>query len=282
MSTVSFIEKRLPWRIEAFREYLTFETLQPASAVLKLFEGELFDVRNPRIIEMQNLLERRTGKDAWIPKRSGSDDIDWNVEGDVTRNKGRVFTSMLILYPKEWKEGKVALTSFGNALANGQVNKKNYYDFILTHFKYPHPAWKDNWSEWNNSEKELFPFIYILQTLVELNKISPEQAYINTDEVADYLHLSPSHDLVTQYAKNIVSARNRDLSPQTKRSDEIHRKINDILGFLSLTPYCYFSGSNLYLSLFDMHEKEKSNFWEKRKGQNKLQTINSLISQVMN
>jgi hypothetical protein len=271
-------ETRLPWRIEAFREYLTFESLQAAASVLSLYEGELFTIRNPRILEMQNLLAQRTNKDAWIPKRSGSEDIVWNLEGDVTRNKGRVFTSMLILYPKELKGGKVALTEFGKALGRGVINKDQYYDFIITRFKYPHPAWSDNWSAWTNSGKQLFPFIYVLETLVELYKRSPDHAYLKTEEVADYLHPDPDHSKVGYFAQAIITARHDGIAPITPRSDDIHRKISDVLGFLCLTRYCYFDGNIVRLNLFDIHVDEKSNYWAKRNGENKLQKIEELIS----
>jgi len=273
-------DTRLPWRIEAFREYLTYESLQPAASVLSLYEGELFTIRNPRILEMQNLLEERTKKDAWIPKRSGSEDIDWNVEGDVTRNKGRVFTSMLILYPKEWKEGRVALTEFGKALGRGVVSKAQYYDFIFTRFKYPHPAWSDNWSAWTSAEKFLYPFVYLLEALVELHRHSPASAYLNTEEVADYLHPDPDHGKVTAFAQSIIDARENNVGKITPRSDNIHRKISDILGFMCLTQYCYFDGGVVRLNLFDIHGDEKSNYWEKRNGQNKLQAIQELIGKI--
>ena len=258
---------RLPWRIEAFREYLTYECLQPAASVLSLYEGEIFSIRNPRILEMQNLLEKRTRKNAWIPERSGSEDTEWNVEGDVTRNKGRVFTSMLILYPKEWKDGRVALTEFGRALGRRSVSKACYYNHILTRFRYPHSAWSDNWSAWIEAGKVLYPFIYILNTLTELHKHSPTFAYLKTEEVADYLHPKPDHNKVSEYAKDILNAREVSAKPITPRTDKIHRKISDILGFMCLTDCCYFDGNVTRLNLFDKHVKELSNFWEKRQGQ---------------
>lgn len=270
----------LPWRIEAFREYLTFETLQQAAAVLIQYEGEAFDIRNPRIVEMQNLLVRRTGKAAWVPNRSGSQDIDWNVEGDVTRNKGRVFTSMLILRPKEWRDGTVSVTKFGQALGSGRIDRNQYYDFILTKFKYPHPAWKDNWDAWTGQKRELFPFIYILQALLALHEIDPNQSYLSTEEVADYLHKDPSHAEVPQFAQNIVKARYKKIGPITERSDAIHRKISDVLGFLCLTPYCYFDGHYVRLNLFDVHVKEKSHFWLKRKDQSKFDMIYEIVNSV--
>ena len=268
---------RLPWRIEAFRKYLTFETLQPASSVLKLYEGETFNPQNPRILDMQELLVARTGKSAWIPTRTGSEDINWNVEGDVTRNKGRVFTSMLLLYPKEWKDGKIALTEFGSALASGVINKEQYYDFIITHFKFPHPAWKDNWKAWRRANIELYPFIYILQSLVQLHKISETEAHINTEEIADFLHPEPNHREVENKCNEIIAARQSNAPPKTQRSDEIHRKISDLLGFMCLTKYCYFKKNNIHLNLLDDHKSENAFFWESRNGQNKLDHIVELI-----
>lgn len=270
-------ESRLPWRIEAFREYLSYETLQPAAAVLSMFEGEEFNVKNPRIIKMQRLLEKRTNKDKWIPNRAGSETINWNIEGDVTRNKGRVFTSMLILYPKEWVENRIKLTPFGHALAKGAIAQSEYYDFIISRFQYPHPAWRDNWESWSKSEKSLKPFVYILQVLLELHKQDPGMASLNTDEIADYLHPNPDHKSVNKFAKSIIDARKKGAPSLTKRSDDIHRKISDLIGFLCLTRYCYFDGNDIRLNLVDKHSTELTNYYMKRKGESKLQHLESLI-----
>ena len=271
----------LPWRIEAFREYLTFEVLQAAAAVFAIYEGERFDPRNPRIIEMQLLLVERTQKEAWIPKRAGSEDVDWNVEGDVTRNKGRVFTSMLILHPKEWADGEVRLTEFGHALASGRVTKSKFYDFIISRFKYPHPAWEDNWAEWRSAGRVLYPFIYLLQTLLSLHGQSPDNAYLTVDEVADYLHPIPDHGMVDAYASAIIKSRQEGRPATTKRSDKIHRKIGDLLGFLCLSPYCFYKGTAVHLNLIDTHSVELTHFWGSRNSQDKLNRIIALIQKVM-
>jgi hypothetical protein len=227
---------------------------------------------------MQNILEQRTGLYSWIPKRSGSEDLVWNIEGDLYRNKGRVLTSMLILYPRDWKQNKILLTQFGSALANGQVKEKQYYDFLLTHFKYPHPAWDENWKDWNDANVVLYPFIYILQSLTELYRRAPEQASLTVQEVADYLHPTPNHEKVIEYVGNILLAREDKSPATTPKSDEIHRKIGDVLGFLCLTSYCFFNGERVFLNLNDKHKIEKSNFWGNRNKQDKLSSINKLIS----
>lgn len=274
--------KLLPWKIEAFREYITYETLQPAAAVLKTFEGELFTPRNPEIIRMQKLLQERTGKKSWVPNRSGSNDINWNIEGDVTRNKGRVFTSMLILHPKDWVENKIKLTNFGNALAVGEVSKEEFYFFIISNFQYPHPAWDDNWNAWTKAEKHLLPFVYLLQTLILLYELNPNEAYLSTEEVADYLYLKPDHLKTPVYVEKIVKAR-EDNSPQiVKRSDEVHRKISDLLGFLCLTKFCYFNGNKIFLNMIDQHQGELVFFNKKRKGQDKLLEVKKLVYDALN
>jgi hypothetical protein len=266
----------LPWKIEAFREYLTYETLQQAAAVLSIYEGEIFDVRNPRIIEMQNLLAARTGKDAWIPNRSVSNHINWNAEGDVTRNKGRVFTSMLILTPKEWCDDKVQLTPFGKALGAGRVERREFYDFIITRFRYPHPAWAENWDAWVKAERTLYPFAYLLQTLMELYRESSNDGFLSVQEVADYLYVDPDHAKVASHARDIIAARSENRAPILQRSDQIHRKIGDLVGFLCLSPYCYFRHNHVHLNLIGRHSKQLAHFWERRDGDDTLESLSQL------
>jgi hypothetical protein len=270
-------EIRLPWRIEAFGEYLTFETLQPAAAVLSLFEGERFSPQNPEIQKLHRILEDRTNKSAWVPKRSGAESLNWNIEGDVTRNKGRVFTSMLIMYPKEWEDNKILLTPFGKALASGKVDKTEYYDFLLKNFSYPHPAWKDNWTSWTKAKRSLYPFIYIIQVLLILYQHSKLSAYLTTEEIADHLHNDPDHSKVKIKSDKIINARVKKLPSTTPRSDEIHRKISDIMRFLCLTQYCYYDGHSIALNTLDYHQLENVTFTVKRKGQDKIKDIEELI-----
>ena len=270
------VKNILPWRIEAFREYLSYETLQQAAAVLSIYEGEVFDVRNPKIVEMQQLLAARTEKSAWIPNRAGSDQVNWSTEGDVTRNKGRVFTSMLILVPKEWSENKVQLTEFGRALGAGRVGNREFYDFIITRFCYPHPAWDDNWKAWSKAERSLYPFVYLLQTLVELYRHSPNEGFLSVQEVADYLYIDPQHTMVASHVHDILVAREKNSAPILERSDQIHRKIGDLIGFLCLSPYCFFRGNQVHLNLMSAHSKQLANFWERRDGENALEDLAQL------
>jgi hypothetical protein len=188
---------------------------------------------------------------------------------------------MLVLRPKEWRDGTVSVTNFGKALGAGRIDRRQFYDFILSRFKYPHPAWKDNWEAWTNADRELFPFIYVLQVLLDLYEANAISAYITTEEVADYLHPNPSHANTGQYAQQIIDARDKNIGPITERSDAIHRKISDVLGFLCLTDYCFFDGSVVRLNLHDLHEHERTHFWKKRKGQSKLDRIIGLVNSAL-
>jgi hypothetical protein len=80
------LANELLWKFEAFREYISYDVLQPAASVLSLFEDEYISETNPRIKKLEKLLTVRTGKDKWKPNRSGTPDLLWNAEGDFTRN----------------------------------------------------------------------------------------------------------------------------------------------------------------------------------------------------
>lgn len=268
----------LPWRIEAFREYLSYEVLQPAASVLATFEGEVISSKNPNILKMQKLLELRTSKYTWLPNRSGSKDINWNLEGDVTRNKGRLLTSMLILYPKEMCDDKIKLTEFGAALSKGLVSKKEFYDYLIKNFQYPHPAWKENWQEWKSSGKVLLPFVYLLEALLLLHQVSPEQAYLTSSEIASHLYKDASHDDIKSKVEDICQERMIKDKKNIARDEKISRKFTDLLGFLCLTRYCHYDGNDIALTTVAKHDEELVHFSVKRKGQNVVAELKVLIS----
>lgn len=275
----------LPWKFEAFREYVTYQTLQAAAAVLIQYEGEEFSISNPRIQEMQKQLSVRTGKDKWVPDRSGSEDINWNTEGDVYRNKGRVLTSMFIIEPKDSGEedsGTLRLLPFGRALARGQITEQQFYDFIITRYKFPHPAYDENWLAWRSAGRRLFPFAYILQVLIALYGMGADQAYLTTDEVAQFLHPDPDHSKVLSHARAVRSARTQQQSSgRQQRSDDVHRKITDILGFLCITGYCYFRpDGSVGLNLRARHGSELAYFEGRRKGDDRLLLVENLVRDI--
>lgn len=284
MSEKKIISKStLPWNFEAFREYITYEVLKNAAAVLYQYENELFAIDNPKIQEMQRLLALRTGKNAWLPSRKGTEDIAWNVEGDVYRNKGRLLTSMFILEPKSGEGSRIKLLPFGKALATGKVSENEFYDFIVSKYQFPHPAYEDNWAKWNEAGITLYPFAYILQTLVEIYNLDPTQAFISTSEVADHLHPKPDHSKIKEYSKNILKARKSKTGEfaSVPRSDEIHRKINDMLGFLCISGYChYLPNGNAALNLRARHKKEMTYYELRREGENRLESITELLKTI--
>ena len=250
----------LPWSFEAFREYLPFEVMQPAAAVLAQYEGESFDIRNPAIVRMQEQIISRTGKTAWLPSRTGIEGLEYSTEGDLYRNKGRLLTSLFILEPKESSGGILAMLPFGRALGRGYITKQGYYDFILTRYSYPHPAYDDNWRAWTNAKRELYPFLYLLQILIYLLKAGPSEAYLTIGDVASHLFFDPSHDDIRQRTNSILDARRTKLIPTRERSDKVERKIGDIFGFLCLSGYCYYrqSGMRLRLIISEFIRKRRS------------------------
>ena len=269
--------KRLSWKIEAFREYLCFEVLQPAASVMKLFEGHHSSGNTTKMKKMQKLLEERTNKSSWIPKRSGSADLNWNVEGDVWRNKGRLFSSMLIMYPREWYQNRIKLTEFGSALASGIVKKSGYYDFLLKNYCYPHPAYKEHYEEWINHKEFLLPFIYLLKALLLLYEENSSASFLTTDEIADYLHLNPSHRNLPQKVNKILESRTNITKKVSKRTDDIHHKINDLMGFLCLSGYCHYQRNNIVLSTISEHSLERVYFDGERKKESMLNRVKCLV-----
>lgn len=273
----------LPWHFEAFREYISYQTLLSASAVLRQFEGEEISSSNPRIQQMHRLLALHTNKSSWIPNRSGSADVDWNLEGDVYRNKGRLLSSLLILEPKDASDPpRVRLLPFGRALARGEISERGFYDFIITRFCYPHPAWDDNWKAWTRAGRTLHPFAYLLQALIALDAIGPDAAFLTTDEAARYLYPASDHAQVKTLVKGIYDNRSISTASPRSRSDDVDRKITDIFGFLCLSGYCYYKprGGAIGLNLRDRHTQELTMFERSRLHQDRLQEIMNLVKSI--
>lgn len=228
-------EDFLIWKFEAFREYLSYEVLRNAVQVLSLYDGEVFSIKNRKIIEMQNLLAFRTNKNTWLPNRSGETYLNINAEGDVYRNKGRLLTSMLLIYPKYLSDDKIKLTNFGNALAKGYVTKAEFYNFIIINYKYPHPAYSEDYERWLKNNNIFLPFIIILQLLIGLNEANLN--HITTNEIAYFIYKTPRHDKINEYITKISENRAANHTITINHSDTVTRKINDILGFLIISEY---------------------------------------------
>lgn len=244
-------ENYLVWKFEAFREYLSYKVVRNASQVLSLYEGEDFNIKNYKILEMQDLLMSRTNKYTWIPNRKGSDFLNINLEGDIYRNKGRLLTSLMVIYPKELSDFKIKLTDFGYQLANGYITEKSYYEFIICNFKYPHPAYDDDWLLWKSKGIVLLPFIMILDVLQNLSKNDKDNGYLETEEIAYFIYANPNHENIPYYCRDIIESRAKGIAVKVEKSDKIHRKINDILGFLVLSKKISKKGNRFWLTNSD-------------------------------
>ncbi|NWJ96376.1 MAG: hypothetical protein HXX20_11395 [Chloroflexi bacterium] len=283
----------LSWDFEQYREYVEYNVLMNAAAVFHLYEGEIIDSSNPLILEMQRLLETRTGKHTWLPKRSGTQDIEWNIEGSILRNKGRLLRSLFILQLSE-PYNIIQLLPFGRALATGKIPEQMFYDFIITHFRYPHPALKENYEQWTRAGRKLYPFIFILQVLLELNQTKDSisfnsDAFLTTEEIINHLYPVSDHTAVKRVSVNILKARQDDSKVTESSSPEdlntAKRNINDLMGFLCMSGYAfYIDDSKIRLNLLNRHPREKTYFWATRNKQNlkcdRLQEIRTLISKV--
>ena len=271
----------LPWHFEAFRRYEAYEAMQPAASVLALFEGEALDHNNPRMSEMLSLLQVRT-KLEWLPERNNSEEINFNTEGDIFRNKGRLLTSLLITEPKINQGDKLKLLEFGRQLGLGLVTREDYYSFLIKNYKFPHPAFADNWEKWIAAKREYRPFVDLLKIMIELFEIE-EDPSLSSDEIARFIYPSSENCNEREKAKNIGEYRKAKSAPKRERSDEVDRKIADMLGFLCISGICFYKGSSAHLNLVGVHPVEKTFFWHKRSTReggeaNRLDEIKILIS----
>jgi hypothetical protein len=277
----------LPWNFEAFRRYLPFSKMQQAASVLSLHEKERLDSSNPAMDLLLSDLQQRTGE-PWLPDRKVSDSVDFNVEGDFYRNKGRLLTSFYIIQPKQLvkePEPVIMMTEFGRALANGFVSEKEYYNFIVTKFGYPHPAYDDNWKAWKEAGRSLKPLIFILQILVALYENGRDHGFVTSEEIATSAYPLSEHAKANKAANDILKSRDAK-STQRQRSDEVDRKINDMFGFLCMSGYTFYDGQSVRLNLLGVHPDELAYYWEKRKGTresneaDKLSEVEKLIEQA--
>lgn len=254
----------LPWNFEAFRNFISFEVLQQAASVLCLFEGEDIFSNDYQMERFEYELSIRTGVE-WLPKRNIDADIHFNAEGNLFRNKARVFTSFyLIDLSCLIERSKLALTPFCKALGTGKLDGRKFYNEIICRFEYPHPAYEENWSKWNAAGIAIKPLVLMLEILIQLYEIKPSESYFTVSEFASFAHPRPFYSDTKSIAKSILEFRTSGEKVERQRSDEVDRKIGDIIGFLCMTGYTYYHGNKIFLNLIDVHPTEKVYFYEKR------------------
>lgn len=268
---------KLPWHFEAFRSFINFDVLQQSATVLCLFEGKNIFKEPSTYSKFERTLVERTGIE-WLPERKVSDDILFNVEGSLFRNKARVFTSFYLVDPTCIKKKEnLVITPLCKALGTGVLTKKEFYKIIVSRYKYPHSAYDENWTSWKKADLEIKPLQFILKILYELHELDSSEASLNVSEFATYAHSNPFIIKAKEIALNILSSRKEGADNKRERSDQIDRKIGDIFGFLCITGYTYFYKNRLYINLMDVHPKEQVYYWEKRGDINRKEEIKKLV-----
>lgn len=268
----------LPWNFEAFRSFISYEVLQQAASVLCIYEGK--DIFNSAHImeKFEAELTLRTGVE-WLPKRNINNDINFNSEGNLFRNKARVFTSFYLIDLKSIIDKEtLSITPFCRALGTGIIDKRMFYKEIISRFEYPHPAYEESWDKWNEFKISIKPFIFMLDILVNLYNIESNESYFTVSEFATYAHANPIYSESKKIAKDILLSRSNEVKNKRERSDDVDRKIGDLVGFLCMTGYTYFNGNRIYLNLIDVHPLEKVYFYEKRGDVNTKEQIIKIIN----
>ena len=266
----------LPWHFEQLREYVSYEVMLPALAVMAQFRGESKGARNPRMEAVTRCLELRTGKTTWLPSRSAVGDLCWNAEGDVFRNKMRVFTSLYLLVPFEFCDDTIQLTPFGEQLASGFLSSDDYYSAIISRYRYPHPAYPDNWLAWNEAGREVRPFVFLLQVLIPLHRADPAEAYLKAEEVVVVLMPLAAHAQIDEQVSRLLAYR-QGATPDQAPNKNLQRNASDLLGFLCLSGYCYYDGSKVRLNLRARHRDEHVWFDGERNKQDQLSRVEQLV-----
>lgn len=226
------------------------------------------------------MMNERTGLE-WSPERLVSDDVQFNVEGNLFRNKARVLSSMFLIDPIAFKNGEVKPTEFCKALAAGYIDEGQFYKEIIRRFQYPHPAYDENWQAWKAAGITLKPLLFILDILVCLAESDPGQAYFSVSEFAEFCHSRPIQDKAREIADAILQHRQSGGRIQRQRSDKVERKIGDIFGFLCMSQFCYYDKNSIRLNLVGNNPEEKVNFFQKRGDYDMLRSIREFINQSL-
>ena len=228
----SSFQNPLPWSIEAFRPYMTYEVLQEAVAVLRTYEGCSTNFSRRESAEMIQSLQRRTGL-PWIAERKVQFGIHINTEGSIFRRMKRIFTSFYLLDNESYEnENLVKLTDFGKKLSAGLLSKEEFYSKLIIRYSYPHSAYEDNIKAWN-SHGPFFPMKFITDTMFEVEQLNiPGYSGIKVKEFAALIH-PIAQDITPQKAAQILQNHYRlGNSVSHTRVDSVDRKISDLFGFL--------------------------------------------------
>lgn len=259
----------MEWQFEHFKTFTPFETMQQAAAALMLYEGENTDGSNPQMRRLTDELTINTGHPAWMPDRDNGN-LSYNSEGSVFRNKARLFSMFYICVPPDLLKSngydkQIMLTQFGKALATGKVSEKEFYEYIIKKFQYPHLAYSD-YDKWSKSGITIRPLLCIIKTLVSLfENGGVSESYITSSEVYRYLQKLTNEDCSSAVTE-ILNNRKDALAPLP--SEKV-RKISEMLAFLAIAGYVYIDSTDgkedkYRLNLISRHPKEKTFFFLQR------------------
>ena len=258
------MKDKLPWNFEAFRKFITYEALQQAASTLTLYEGINYSIESQKNNELSRRLGLRTDLE-WVPDRKISEAINYDIEGSLFRNKARVLTSLYILDPLEIQlNSTIKVTPFGRALGAGLVSKEEFYKEIVYRYEYPHPAYEDNWKQWTEAGKNLYPLLFIIEILIELIKSNEDNNYLEIAELATYGFLNAKNGDVKKVVKNILLARADGSGDEAARTDDVNRKIGDMFGFLCISGFCFYKKRGICLNLLGISTEDSCHYWLKR------------------
>lgn len=270
--------ENLPWNFEAFRRFLSYEVMQQAAATLCLFEGKPIFFDEQLMVEFSDILDKRTGLE-WLPRRTASEGVLFNIEGNLFRNKARVFTSFYLVDPECLKvKGNLIITNLCSALGFGFIKERQFYKEIFARYEYPHPAYDENWKMWNEKGCSIKPLAFFLKIMLEIFKLDGA-GEVSAGELARFAHPRPIFTEAPGIAREIVQSRKRQL-PSRKRSDKIDRKITDILGFMCVSKFCFYYKQKVKINLFSIQKEEKTAFWESRLNHSALDEIEKFLDSI--
>lgn len=257
------------WDFEAFRSFLPYEIMQPAANVLSLFDGCGLDDRAV-LRTLNEELYARTGL-TWTPERE-SGPLEYSEEGSLFRNKARLLASLFICVSPEiqrqsGQSPSVRLLPFGRSLALGHIDRHHYYDFIISRYRYPHPAF-DSYDDWAALGIVCHPFLLILRVLLQLHSIGPEDAWLGKSEIVNCLMAASDDGAADVIAHAIVAMRLGATPTEDAGFPEIAtRKAGDMMAFLAMSRHALLGPrERLHLNVVGRHTTERTHYLEERSG----------------
>lgn len=249
------------WNFEAFRNFIGFAPIQQACTSLLHHNGISLDNADIELKHLNHLLLERTGRE-WTPDRNPGGNVIFETEGSLFRNKKRVFTSFYLLDAERFeKDNSLWLTPFGQAIAEGHVSAVDFYKFIIRNFKYPHPAYEDNWEWWNSAKRELLPLTFILRIASHLSQMTGHLEAVSIKEVAHFGGPNPSTNEASSVAEAIKVARETKTTIRHERTDALDRKIGDMFAFLAMSPWATLRSKSLSLNPIRRDSDDSPSIW---------------------